>query len=903
MQRLSLRIHPLGLCVLGFTLSIGLSACSDDPSTTVDKDVAADSVADTLADVVDPDVSGCGDGVMLGDEACDDGNVVDGDGCSATCTLETGFDCTGVPTVCTDIDECAATPSGCDLAADCTNTVGAFTCTCKPGYVGDGKVCTPKEDCGAVACDDSNPCTDDSCDKATGCVHANNTVPCTDDNVCTEGDVCGDGLCVAGAAKDCDDKNVCTTDSCDPLAGCANTPNTEPCTDGDACTTGDLCAAGACVPGGATVCDDSNPCTDDACDLATGCTVTVNTAPCDDKDACTTGDTCALGACVPGGPTVCDDSNPCTDDACDLATGCTVTDNIAVCTDGDACTTGDICALGACVPGGPTVCDDSNPCTDDGCDLAIGCTVTDNIAVCTDGDACTTGDLCALGACVSGGPTVCDDSNPCTDDGCDLAIGCTVTDNIAVCTDGDACTTGDICALGACVSGGPTVCDDSNPCTDDACDPATGCTVVNNVAPCDDKNACTDLDVCKDASCVPGGPTVCTDGNSCTDNACDPATGCTVTPNTKECEDGNACTLTDKCTDGSCVAGAIDSCDDSKPCTTDSCDPVKGCANVANTSPCEDGSACTVGDICAAGACKPGAAKSCDDSKPCTTDSCDPVKGCANVANTSACEDGNACTLTDKCKDGSCVAGAINSCDDSNPFTLDTCNAATGCAHAAKTCDPGYSCAPVTGACTMKVLISEVYWAGHPLFGKDDYVELYNPGETPASLKGLYVDLLQPYTSSWAPITGDTGLAAGVTIPAHGYFLISNHLTDNTGVSADSVAPDENVLSNMSRDNGAVRLRIAGKLDVLDLLGWGNQPGDFEGTPFPFPMFNSAIGLERKAYASSTTGTMRNESFGGSAGVDALKGNSYDTNNNANDFVMVEGYPTRQNTASPIEKP
>ena len=31
----------------------------------------------------------CGDGVTLGSETCDDGNILSGDGCSATCTVET----------------------------------------------------------------------------------------------------------------------------------------------------------------------------------------------------------------------------------------------------------------------------------------------------------------------------------------------------------------------------------------------------------------------------------------------------------------------------------------------------------------------------------------------------------------------------------------------------------------------------------------------------------------------------------------------------------------------------------------------------------------------------------------------------------------------------------------------
>lgn len=38
----------------------------------------------------------CGDGQRFAGEACDDGNLRDGDGCSATCTIETGFTCTDV---------------------------------------------------------------------------------------------------------------------------------------------------------------------------------------------------------------------------------------------------------------------------------------------------------------------------------------------------------------------------------------------------------------------------------------------------------------------------------------------------------------------------------------------------------------------------------------------------------------------------------------------------------------------------------------------------------------------------------------------------------------------------------------------------------------------------------------
>ncbi|MEZ4398828.1 MAG: DUF4215 domain-containing protein [Kofleriaceae bacterium] len=44
----------------------------------------------------------CGDGVVTaGAEACDDGNTTAGDGCSATCTVEPNYGCSGSPSVCT----------------------------------------------------------------------------------------------------------------------------------------------------------------------------------------------------------------------------------------------------------------------------------------------------------------------------------------------------------------------------------------------------------------------------------------------------------------------------------------------------------------------------------------------------------------------------------------------------------------------------------------------------------------------------------------------------------------------------------------------------------------------------------------------------------------------------------
>jgi hypothetical protein len=171
-------------------------------------------------------------------------------------------------------------------------------------------------------------------------------------------------------------------------------------------------------------------------------------------------------------------------------------------------------------------------------------------------------------------------------------------------------------------------CSDGNPCTNDVCTPATGCSNPANLDPCDDGNACTANDFCAFSLCLSLTPVVCDDGNVCTDDSCDPELGCQAALNTAPCSDGDLCTQDDTCSGGLCTGTAID-CSDGNACTDDLC--VAGvCQSNDNTAPCDDGDACTTPDLCGGGACQSGPAAVCEDGDLCTIDSCDPGLGCVN---------------------------------------------------------------------------------------------------------------------------------------------------------------------------------------------------------------------------------------------------------------------------------
>ena len=78
-------------------------------------------------------------------------------------------------------------------------------------------------------------CEDPACSNQT----------CNDNSACTANDHCENFLC-QGTPIHCEDGNICTDDSCNPLSGCMYDYNTAPCDDGLFCNGSDTCNAGSC---------------------------------------------------------------------------------------------------------------------------------------------------------------------------------------------------------------------------------------------------------------------------------------------------------------------------------------------------------------------------------------------------------------------------------------------------------------------------------------------------------------------------------------------------------------------------------------------------------------------------------------------------------------------------------
>lgn len=211
----------------------------------------------------------CGDGTVNTGEACDDGDVSGGDGCSSTCTVESGYTCVGLgPSVCVKPVCGNGTVESGELCDDgnAGTADGCNACKITNGWAcpSPGSPCIPKCGDGVLvtgeACDDGNKVSGDGCNK--GC-KVEPGFKCPTVNQKCVASVCGDSTKDEG--EGCDDGNKVAGDGCGPT--CQPEPTV---TVGPNPTVNVVCGDG--LKTGSEECDDGNKTSGDGCE--SNCTVT-----------------------------------------------------------------------------------------------------------------------------------------------------------------------------------------------------------------------------------------------------------------------------------------------------------------------------------------------------------------------------------------------------------------------------------------------------------------------------------------------------------------------------------------------------------------------------------------------------------------------------------------------------
>lgn len=177
----------------------------------------------------EPTVAQCGNGVVEGAEACDDGAREPDDGCDSACERESGWTCTSDnPTICTE--RCGdgrrrgqeAMTGGCDDGGTEPGDGCDDACRIEDGWVCAGATSDCKHTCGNGAlegteeCDDANSVTGDGC---VSCLiedgYTCDNAPSTCETTCGDGIVAGD--------EECDDGNTTAGDGCDDTCAVEST--------------------------------------------------------------------------------------------------------------------------------------------------------------------------------------------------------------------------------------------------------------------------------------------------------------------------------------------------------------------------------------------------------------------------------------------------------------------------------------------------------------------------------------------------------------------------------------------------------------------------------------------------------------------------------------------------------
>ena len=159
---------------------------------------------------------------------------------------------------------CVDTLKDLNHCGSCNNKCpGATTDSCVNGICGCGKGSSSSK---PSPCTGNLNCKSGSC----SCVVGGLCVGCCLSNTCVSvgssqsATKCGKG---GAACKKCDDSNICTDDTCNPNGVCLYTPQAKPvtCNDNNLCTYGDKCTSAGKCQGTSYSCSDGLSCTTDTC--------------------------------------------------------------------------------------------------------------------------------------------------------------------------------------------------------------------------------------------------------------------------------------------------------------------------------------------------------------------------------------------------------------------------------------------------------------------------------------------------------------------------------------------------------------------------------------------------------------------------------------------------------------
>lgn len=204
------------------------------------------------------------------------------------------------------------------------------------------------------------------------------------------------------------------------------------------------------------------------------------------------------------------------------------------CDDGAFCTTNDVCLSGVCqgTPGNDCGLSASTSCEEVVCDeVADACAVVplaDGVS-CTPDDLCLMQPVCSSGLCV-GTPRICDQPGPltCLAPVCDPTTGLCAPEpaqeGLPCIPPNNLCIIDAICVMGSCQGSTPMTCPDPGPCQTATCLPSTGGCMTSTLpdgTSCDDLDACTTNESCTQGSCGSGVPiTACQNGDGCCPSGC-----------------------------------------------------------------------------------------------------------------------------------------------------------------------------------------------------------------------------------------------------------------------------------------------------------------------------------------------------------------------------------------------